>query len=73
MISKGNCEICGQQITQVETAAVPITGWAVERTAGGANQIVDKQVVAGRIAHAVCVRLKSRRKKSGHIEGQLTF
>jgi hypothetical protein len=70
---KGNCEICGNVIGPVETAAVPITGWASQRSGGGANQILDKKVIPDRIAHAVCVRERAKRQKNGVGNDQMSL
>ena len=70
---KGVCHFCGDEIPSYVAAAVPITGWAAERTGGGVNNVLAKQIVPGYVAHAVCVKAKAHDKKAGLIEGQISF
>ena len=72
-VTKGNCEFCGDAVLEIETAAVPVTGWVSERKAGGANQILDKHVIRGRVAHATCVKQQAAKKKRGIADSQLSF
>jgi hypothetical protein len=53
---RGTCDICGDPVTNTQRAAFPVTGWELERGAGGANQITGRKRIPGRIAHASCVR-----------------
>lgn len=53
---KGVCVICDEPVTSIQTAGYPVTGWALERDAGGPNQITGRKVIPGKVAHASCVR-----------------
>lgn len=68
---KGVCEFCKSDITAVESAAVPITGWVSERKGGGANAVLGKVVVPDRIAHTTCLKQELQKQKSGVASGQL--
>ena len=65
---KGTCELCGSEIASYQYAAYPVTGWEVQRLQGGANQIVGKQRLPNRIAHARCVEARLRRGDQEQME-----
>lgn len=61
---RGTCEFCGSEVTRLQQAAWPVSGWEIERDAGGANHIAGKQRLPNRIAHARC--LESHLRRGGH-------
>lgn len=70
-MSRGRCVFCGRPVEVVHTAAWPVSGWEIERGAGGANQIVGRErVLDGRIAHGPCIREQVDRKRRGIAPGQ---
>lgn len=69
-VSRGTCEFCVRPVLETEKAAFPVTGWEIERDAGGANQIFDRERVEGVIAHESCVKVRSR--FGGHEQMSLT-
>jgi hypothetical protein len=62
----GYCERCGTAVAE-DQAAYPVTGWEARRTAGGANAILDRRRVPGKVAHESCVRDHARRRRAGHV------
>lgn len=51
---RGQCAFCPLPVLANETAAFPIKGWEVERSAGGANRILGREREPNVIAHATC-------------------
>jgi hypothetical protein len=71
VVSRGLCVFCGHDVDKISTAAFPVTGWAVERKAGGTNALIGKRQIPDKIAHAVCA--KSEFNKKTPMKGQLSF
>ena len=67
----GQCEVCKETVRTSE-AAYPVTGWEVVRDGGGANRILGRERVPGRIAHWWCAEEKVRRDRFG-LEGQVSL
>lgn len=56
MTHYGTCEKCGLEVTSASgPPAYPVTGWEVQRTDGGANQIKDRERIPNRVRHAYCL------------------
>ena len=70
---KGICEICASKVEDTQTAAYPVTGWEVERYAGGANHITLRERLPNRVVHAVCLEGRKRRRKQGIGDDQGSF
>jgi hypothetical protein len=70
---KGTCRLCGQPVEDIHTAAYRVTGWEVERSGGGANQIADRRRVPDVVVHAVCLRALQKRRELGVGDRQLSF
>lgn len=62
---RGVCEFCGSEVTRLQQAAWPVSGWEIERDQGGANRIAGKKRIPNVIAHARCLESHLRR---GHQE-----
>lgn len=65
----GPCEFCGRAVNP-DFAAYPITGWEVIRAGGGANRILGRERVPGRIAHIACAEREVALRRQGIAPGQ---
>lgn len=65
---RGTCEFCGGEITRMQVAAYPVSGWEVERSQGGANQITGKRREPDRIAHVNCLHAHLRSPQGAQLE-----
>lgn len=61
----GECLFCGKFVYEHEGPAYGVIGWEGSRSAGGANQIMLRTRVDGKVAHTRCVRYASDRQKRG--------
>jgi hypothetical protein len=51
---RGICSYCGNPVRDTQRAAWRVTGWEVERAAGGANKILGRERARDRIWHDYC-------------------
>ena len=61
----GTCVFCQRPVYGVEGVAYGVVGWEGVRSAGGANQILMRQRVDGKVSHLACVRVQADRQKRG--------
>lgn len=57
MTYHGICEKCGKPVdaSKYEIPAWPVTGWEVQRSAGGANVIHGRERIPNRVRHKECL------------------
>lgn len=61
----GECAFCRRPVYGVEGAAFGVVGWEGMRSGGGANQIIMRTRVDGKVAHLACVRHQADLAKRG--------
>lgn len=58
----GPCMYCGAAV-EAESAAYPVQGFELTRRGGGANRILGRERVPGKIAHKTCAELAIRERQ----------
>jgi hypothetical protein len=62
---QGECFYCRQPVYGVEGVAYGVVGWEGVRAQGGANQIIMRTRVDGKVAHLACARHQADLAKRG--------
>lgn len=60
----GPCLFCGRTV-EAEHAAYPVRGFETTRSGGGANRILGRERVPGKIAHVTCAESEVARRRRG--------
>ena len=62
---QGECYYCREGVYTAQGVAFGVVGWEGVRAQGGANQIIMRQRVSGKVAHLACARHQADMAKRG--------
>jgi hypothetical protein len=68
---KGTCVDCGGEVLRIQTAVYEVRGYERERDRGGANHVLERVRVDGRVWHEHCFPAWLRRQHARGEQGVL--